>query len=96
MIIYQRIVYLKKGYDKVYVIDLQAIGLRRPYNDRKKIVVIKPSRKLGSILDFKKNDIRNNIKMGYYDTLRVLKEFDGKKYIFKKEDFGIMNIYLKV
>lgn len=86
---------LEKGYDKVYVIDLQAIGLRRPYNDRKKIVVIKPSRKLGSILDFKKNDIRNNIKMGYYDTLRVLKEFDGKKYIFKKRGLWYYEYLLK-
>ena len=75
---------LEKGYDQVYVVDLEAIGIKRPYIDKKKVVVIKPSRKLGSILDFKKNDIRNNIKMGYYDTLRVLKEFDGKKYIFKK------------
>ena len=86
---------LEKSYDKVYVIDLQAIGLRRPYNDRKKIVVIKPSRKLGSILDFKKNDIRNNIKMGYYDTLRVLKEFDGKKYIFKKRGLWYYEYLLK-
>ncbi len=75
---------LEKGYDQVYVVDLEAIGIKRPYIDKKKVVVIKPSRKLGSIFDFKKNDIRNNIKMGYYDTLRVLKEFDGKKYIFKK------------
>lgn len=72
------------GYDKVYVIDLEAIGLRRPYKDKKKIVVIKPSRRLYNILDFKKKDIDEMIKMGYYDTLRVLKDFDGRKYIFKK------------
>ena len=43
---------LEKGYDKVYVIDLEAIGIRRPYIDNRKIQVIRPSRKLGSILDF--------------------------------------------
>ena len=75
---------LEKGYDKVYVIDLQAIGLRRPYLDKKKIIIIKPSRKLGNILDFKKENIRNNMLLGYFDTIKVLKDFDGKKYIFKK------------
>ena len=29
--------------------------------------------------------IRENIKMGYYDTLRVLKRLDGYKYCFKRK-----------
>ena len=49
---------LEKGYDKVYVIDLEAIGIRRPYKYKEKITIIKPSRKLGSILDFKQEDIK--------------------------------------
>lgn len=75
---------LEKGYDKVYVIDLEAIGIRRPYKYKEKITIINPSRKLGSILDFKQEDIRNNMRLGYYDTLKVLKNFDGKKYLFKQ------------
>lgn len=75
---------LEKGYDKVYIIDLKSYGLRRPYINKDKIKVIRPSRNLGSILDFKEKDIIDNIKLGYYDTIRVLKSFDGKRYIFKK------------
>lgn len=75
---------LERNYDKVYVVDLEAIGLKRPYKDKKKIIVIKPSKKLSSILNFKQEEVRNSIKMGYYDTIKILKEFDGKKYIFKK------------
>lgn len=86
---------LEKGYDKVYVIDLEAIGIRRPYKDKKKITVIKSSRKLGSILNFKEENIRDNIKLGYYDTLRVLKEFDGRKYIFKKRGLWYYEYLLK-
>lgn len=86
---------LKKGYDKVYVIDLEAIGIRRPYIDKRKIQVIKPSRKLGSILDFKKEDIRNNMKLGYFDTMRILKDFDGKKYLFKKRGLWYYELMLK-
>ena len=29
---------LEKGYDKVYVIDLEAIGIRRPYKYKEKII----------------------------------------------------------
>lgn len=86
---------LKKGYDKVYVIDLEAIGIRRPYTDKRKIKVIRPSRKLGSILDFKKEDIRNNMKLGYFDTMRILKDFDGKKYLFKKRGLWYYELFLK-
>lgn len=86
---------LKKGYDKVYVIDLEAIGIRRPYTDKRKIQVIRPSRKLGSILDFKKEDIRNNMKLGYFDTMRILKDFDGKKYLFKKRGLWYYELLLK-
>lgn len=86
---------LEKGYDKVYVIDLVAIGIRRPYIDKRKIQVIRPSRKLGSILDFKKEDIRNNMKLGYFDTMRILKDFDGKKYLFKKRGLWYYELMLK-
>lgn len=86
---------LKKGYDKVYVIDLEAIGIRRPYIDKRKIQIIRPSRKLGSILDFKKEDIRNNMKLGYFDTMRILKDFDGKKYLFKKRGLWYYELLLK-
>ena len=86
---------LEKGYDKVYVIDLEAIGIRRPYIDKRKIQVIRPSRKLGSILDFKKEDIRNNMKLGYFDAMRILKDFDGKKYLFKKRGLWYYELMLK-
>ncbi len=78
---------IEKGYDKVYVVDLRAIGIRRPYIDKKKITIIRPAKKLGKIYNFKKDDIRNYIKMGYYDTIKVLKDYDGKKFIFKKKGY---------
>lgn len=86
---------LRKGYDKVYVIDLEAIGLKRPYEDKKKIITLKPSKFLGSILDFKQEDIRRNIALGYYDTLKKLKKLDGKKYIFKKRSKLYYEILIK-
>lgn len=74
---------LERGYDKVYVIDLEAIGIRRKYKNKNKVEVIRPSRSLGGILNINTNNINKNIKLGYYDTLKVLKHLDGYKYIFK-------------
>ncbi len=74
---------LRIGYDKVYTVDLEAIGIKRDYLDKKKIIEIKPSRNLGSILNYDLNKINDNIKLGYYDTLKIIKKLDGYRYIFK-------------
>ena len=74
---------IDKGYSTIYVVDLKAIGITRNYKDKSKIVKITPSRNLGNILNIKQSDIRNNIKLGYYDTLKIIKGYDGYKYIFK-------------
>lgn len=75
---------LDKGYNKVYAIDLSAVGIKRKVKDKNKVITIKPSRNLKSILNTNLNDIKYNIKLGYYDTIKVIKDLDGSKYIFKK------------
>lgn len=83
---------LENGYDKVYAIDLKAIGVRRKVIDKTKVITISPSQKLSSILSVKKEDITSNIKMGYYDTMKVLKNYPGENYVFKK----IPKLYIKI
>ncbi len=74
---------LDKGYDTVYLIKNQGIGIHRKYDKSKNIIVIEPKRSLGGIFDIDSKRIDENIKMGYYDTLRVLKKLDGYNYVFK-------------
>ena len=74
---------LDKGYDLVYVVDLEAIGIRRKYKDKDRIVLIKPSRNLGSIININRKKVNENILLGYYDTLKIVKKLDGNKFIFK-------------
>lgn len=73
-----------KDYDKVYIINIKGIGINRTYPDNIDIVEIKPSRENGLIFELDQSVIRDNIKMGYYDTLRLLKKLDGYKYCFKR------------
>lgn len=86
---------IDRGYDKVYVVDLDAIGYRRKYKDIDKVVIIKPSRKLGSIININEKKVRENILMGYYDTLKVVKNLDGYKYIFKKRNNNYYRFLLR-
>ena len=73
---------LKKKYEKIYLVKLNKL-IPKYIKENKNIIVIKPSRNLGGILSFNKENIQNNIKMGYYDTIRVLKNMDGFKFVFK-------------
>ncbi len=75
-----------KGYDKVYVINIKGIGRNRKIPKDILVEEIKPSRDNGLIFELDQNRIRDNIQMGYYDTLRVLKGLDGYKYCFKKKN----------
>lgn len=74
---------IKKGYKKIYVVKLNCIGISQKITENVDLTVIEPSRNLGGILHFNQDIIKDNIKMGYYDTIRVLKKLDGYKYVFK-------------
>ena len=75
---------LNKGYDKVYSIEVQGIGFSKKAIDESKVIRIKPSRFLGGTFNINKSKINENIKLGYYDTLKVLKNYDGINFIFHK------------
>ena len=74
---------LDKGYNKVYIVDLDALGYRRKYKDKDKIILIKPSKNLGSIININQKKVSENILLGYYDTLKIVNNLDGNKFIFK-------------
>ena len=78
---------LDKGYNELYIIGVKGIGIHRKLkNCNAKLVNIKPSRKNGLIFELDKSVIRDNIKMGYYDTIRVVKNLDGYRYCFKRKN----------
>jgi len=74
---------LNKGFDTIYLVKVHGIGISRPYDKNANVIVIESKRKLGGVMDLDPNRIDENIKMGYYDTIRILKHLDGEKYVFK-------------
>lgn len=86
---------VKKKYDKIYVIRLNGIGIKRKRPKDVEIVEIKPSRNLGGTLSLNQQKIKDNIKLGYFDTLKVLKNYDGKKFLFKQRPEWYYNFLIK-
>ena len=88
---------LKKGYDKVYRVELKGMGFKKKLIDKDKVITIIPTRKLSSTLTVNKKAITENIQIGYFDTIKVLKNYPGERYIFKKSpnwyyDFVLKNV----
>lgn len=82
---------IDKGYDDIYIVNIKGLGLNRGIPDNVKVTYITPSRYTGGVLELNRKIIKDNIMMGYYDTLRVLKKLDGYKYCFKRRN----NFYYK-
>ena len=75
---------IEKGYKKIYVVELNPLlNINRKPKKEVEIIKITPKRSLGGVVDFDIDSVREHIKMGYYDTIKVLKHLDGYYYCFK-------------
>ena len=75
----------QRGYDDIVVIRLvdDFLGKRiiNKYNNLN-LKVIVPSQSLGGSLNKDKDHMESNIKLGYLDTMKAYKRYDGVKYFF--------------
>ncbi|MDI3535186.1 MAG: hypothetical protein PWQ82_1551 [Thermosediminibacterales bacterium] len=90
---------VSRGYKDIIAIRLYGMGRNRKVNKKGlNITYINPSDNLGGTLDFTTERAQENLNMGYFDTLRVLKRYKGKKYCIisnYKEDY-FLNLLLKI
>ncbi|MGV8145419.1 MAG: patatin-like phospholipase family protein [Alkaliphilus sp.] len=77
----------RKGYRKIITVKLQNNWIRKKQQHPKELEIIEitPSSSLGNMLDFTKERAELNLKLGYYDTMRVFKNLKGMKYYFKDQ-----------
>lgn len=72
-----------KGFDEIITIELNGLGFKQKVQDKKnelKITTIKPSGYLGSTLEFLPETARRNLLMGYFDTMKLYKQWIGQNY----------------
>lgn len=71
---------LERGCDRVIAVRTNAVGVTR-YNDKdKRVVTIRPSEDLGSLMRFAPARSVRNIRLGYYDGLKALMDLGGRRY----------------
>lgn len=74
------------GCDTIYSIRIKGIGVsHNKLKKETKVIEITPNENLGSIIIFDKKSNIHNMKLGYYDALKVIDHLDGKKYYFKNK-----------
>jgi NTE family protein len=70
-----------KGCTDIIVLRTYSIGIKRHMDTKGlNLISISPSENLGPILDFSCERARKNLKMGYFDVLKVFRKLKGKKY----------------
>ena len=86
---------VNRGYKDILVIRIYGIGVERKLKLPEDVTLIQiaPRVNLGSILEFSKTKARRNIKIGYLDAMRVLKNLQGKIYyldeVESEEAYGV-------
>lgn len=70
-------------YEKIYIIKIYKNEAVDKEYRKENTVIISPNCNLGSQIDFNSEITHYNIKLGYYDTLRVLNKLDGINYYIR-------------
>ncbi|SCY39175.1 patatin-like phospholipase family protein [Alkaliphilus peptidifermentans] len=78
----------KKGYRKIIAVRLFGSGrIRKIKHKDLEVIYISPQKSLGNILDFSTDRARQNIMLGYLDTLKVFRRLKGKTFYIE----GVIN-----
>lgn len=87
-----------KGYKDIIEIRTKAIGVYKKVNRKNlNVITITASKDLGSVLFSDNITVRNNIKMGYFDALRVIKKYIGDKfYVIPNENDNVFEKILNI
>lgn len=90
---------IDKGYKDIIEIRTGAIGFTKKVNRKGlNIITIEPSKKILSGIAISNNkSVINDIDMGYYDALRVLKGYIGDKfYVVPTDDNKVFNALVNI
>lgn len=77
---------VNKNYDEIIAIRLNCDKRLRHIDENANVIEIQPSMNLGGSFVFTQEIARRNIKLGYYDTLKVIKKLKGREYYIEPAD----------
>lgn len=85
---------IELGADEIIAVDLGAVGLKKRIKSKDvKVTYIKPRKKLEAFFMFESNAARRMINLGFNDTMKVFKKYEGDIYTFKNGSVKMFDIY---
>lgn len=77
-----------QGYKDIIEVRVQGLGIEKHVDKASDVNIIKitTSEDLGGVLEIKQDRIDHNIKLGYYDALRIFKGYHGLTYYLQAWD----------
>lgn len=75
---------LRMGAEEVVAVDLSTTPVHPAYQNCPYVTYIKPSRSLGTMMNFDRDILRENEQMGYCDTMKAYGKYEGMQYTFHK------------
>lgn len=76
---------IRMGAQQIIAVDLHTSPAHDAYAKRPYVTYIKPSRSLGTMMNFDHALLMANTRMGYQDTMKVYGKYYGYVYTFEKE-----------
>lgn len=70
---------IEHGFQHIIAVESLGLGLKQKIKDKTvSVIYITPSDDTGGTIDFRKEMIEKNLKMGYFDALKVLNHYYGQ------------------
>ncbi|MEG0453494.1 MAG: patatin-like phospholipase family protein [Coprobacillus sp.] len=83
------------GADEVIVVDMNQEGTHKHYIDRPHITYTRPYLDLGGFLDFSKDALERNKRIGYQTAMKTYGKLAGVKYTFEMFDTPLYSDFYK-
>ncbi|MDD6182678.1 MAG: patatin-like phospholipase family protein [Lachnospiraceae bacterium] len=79
---------LRMGADEVIAVDLHTNPSHGEYLNKPFVTYIRPSRSLGTMMNFEREILDGNVLLGYQDAMKTFGKLTGFRYCFRKEELG--------
>ena len=79
-----------EGYDEIIAVRTKGFGLFRRYDKNANVTIIENDEVLGNFLSFDSENAKLNIKRGYCDGIKTIKELTGNSYYLEDFDWNLL------
>lgn len=83
---------IKLGAESVVVVDLKPDGNHEAYINHPDVTYIRPTKDLGSFMNFERNVLDRSKKRGFNDTMKAYGQYKGTQYTFVPSENGFEHI----